>query len=62
MNTYEKVKAIADERKESISAIENGAGIGNAVIAGWKSSSPNVKTLKAVADYMGVSIEELIGD
>ena len=37
-------------------------GFGNATIRGWVTSSPTVEKLKAVADYFGVTVDELLED
>ena len=37
-------------------------GFGNSTIRGWAKSSPTVEKLKAVADYFGVTIDELLSD
>lgn len=60
MSIYEKIAAIAAERKIPIYKLEKEAGIGNGVISGWKEGQPQVDTLKKVADALEVSIEELI--
>lgn len=57
---YENVKRLSGKKGKSIRAIEMQAGLGNGVIRGWKNSSPTVDKLKAVADVLGVSLEELI--
>lgn len=57
---YKNVKAIADEKGVSICEIEKKAGIANGTIGGWKKSSPNVKSLAAVAKVLEVSINELL--
>lgn len=54
---YERIKALADERGISISAIERECGLGNATIKGWKECTPSALNLKKVADFFGISIE-----
>lgn len=45
----------------SISRLEKETGLGNATIRGWGISSPTVEKLKVVADYLGVTVDYLIG-
>ena len=57
---YATIKELCTERGISIAECEKRAGIGNGVIAGWKSSSPMVKNLKAVADVLNVPVQDLL--
>lgn len=59
---YDKVKALAESKGITIAALEKQAGLSNGTIGKWKESSGGVRieTVKAVADALGVSIEELI--
>lgn len=57
---YENVKELCKEKGISISALEREAGLGNGVIAGWKTASPNLNSLQAVAKALGVGINKLI--
>ena len=60
MSIYEAVKKIAEEKGLSIPVIEKKAGLANGAIGKWRESVPKVDNLKAVADVLEVSIEELI--
>ena len=51
-----------EKNKISISKLENECGLGNATIKGWKNSSPTVETIKKVADYFNVTVDELIAE
>ena len=57
---YENVLKLCEERGISIAALERQLGLGNATIRGWVKSDPRVTTIKAVADYFGVTIEDLL--
>lgn len=57
---FNNIETLCKERKISISALEAACGLGNATIRGWKCSSPRVESLKRVADYFNVSIDELM--
>ena len=60
MTVYDRVKALADENNKKIANIEAETGLSNGTISKWKKSIPYVDTLKKVADYFHVSIEELL--
>ena len=36
--------------------------MGNGTVRGWKTSSPSIENLKKVADYFGITVDELISD
>nr|DAS81885.1 MAG TPA: repressor protein [Caudoviricetes sp.] len=57
---YEKVKRICKERKISIFQLERNCGIGNGTIGRWRNSKPNTETIKKVADYLRLSVDELL--
>lgn len=57
---YEKVKRFADAQNISISALEKKAGLKNGTIGKWRYSSPILRNLQAVADALGISINELL--
>ena len=54
------VSNLCKERKISIARLEREVGIGNGVISGWENGNPRVDTLKKVADYFGVTVDELL--
>lgn len=56
---YKNIVNLCKERGISIARLEQEVGLGNATIRGWASSSPTVEKLKLVADYFGVTIDEL---
>ncbi len=55
-----RVRTLCDENGISISRLERETGLGNATIRGWATSSPTVDKLKLVADYFGVSVDDLL--
>lgn len=59
---YENIKRLCAEKGISIWALEKEIGIGNGVIGKWgiKGSSPRLETVKAVADYFGCTVDELL--
>jgi len=59
---YDKILALCRERDISIRRVEMDCKIGNGTIRGWNTSSPRVNKLKAVADYFGLTINDLVYD
>jgi len=57
---YENVCRLAEKRGLTIQQLEQKAGIGNGVVCKWKTYTPRVKTLKKVADALGVSVNTLL--
>ena len=59
---YTNVSTLCQSRGISIARLEKELGFGNSTIRGWVSSSPTVEKLKAVADYFGVTVDDLLSD
>ena len=57
---YTKIKKICAEKGISVAQVEREAGLKNGAISKWNDVTPLVTNLKAVADYLGVSIESLL--
>ena len=57
---YENILTLCKARNISVRTLEREAGLGNGVIAGWKRGFPRVDKLLAVADYFGVTLDELV--
>ena len=58
-NIYYNVVQRLTELGKPVSWLEQQAGLGNGVIAGWKESFPRVDNLQKVANVLGVKLEEL---
>lgn len=58
----EKIKAIAEEKKIPIRVIEKESDLPQGSICRWDKIKPNVYKVKAVADYLGVDINDLLSD
>lgn len=56
----ENIQQLCKEKGTSFFALERQLGIGNGVIARWSTCSPRVDSLKRVADYFGVTVDELL--
>ncbi len=57
----ENIRALCAEKRISIAALERSVGLGNGVIARWDESSPRLESVLAVANYFGVSVNQLLG-
>lgn len=55
-----KIRALCKERGVTIAEVERVTGLGNGVIRRWDENSPTVSKLKPVADYFGVTVDELL--
>lgn len=56
----DNIKRLCEKNKTSICAVERATGIGNGTIGGWHSRSPRLDTVKKVADYFGVTVDDLL--
>lgn len=57
---YEKIKEITKDRNISIYRIERDLSFSNGSIRKWSTSKPSAISLKKVADYLSISLEELL--
>lgn len=59
---YDNVQQLCKKHNISIFKLEQTCGIGNGAIGKWngKVSTPRIDTLKTIADYFGVSVDELL--
>lgn len=58
----ENIRALCKGRELTLAELERKTGIGNGVIARWATSSPRVDNLAKVADYFGVTVDDLLSD
>ncbi len=56
------IRRLCNERGISFWALERATGIGNGVIAKWENKSPRIDTLQKVADYFGVTVDDLLAE
>lgn len=56
----DNIARLCKDHGVSFARLERETGMGNGVIARWDTSSPTVANIKAVADYFGVTVDELI--
>ena len=59
---YENVVHLCRENGISITTLEKACGLGNGLIGKWAGNNPRVDNLKKVADYFGVTIDDLMTD
>lgn len=59
---YENIKELCKKKKISIYRIEKDLGFSASSIVKWKKAVPAADKLKAVADYLGVTMEYLLAD
>lgn len=57
---FDNVRKRCKARGVSIAVVEAAAGIGKNVIYKWQRNDPSLKNLKAVADYFGCTVDDLI--
>lgn len=57
---YKNIKTLCKKNNVSITTVEKETGLSNGAICKWSTCSPTIDKLKKVADYFGVSIEELL--
>ena len=58
---FDKVKSTAKEQGISLLQLNKEAKLGTNAIYSWKDNTPNVNSLKAVADVLGVTTDYLLG-
>ena len=57
---YQNIKYIVDQQKVSIRKIEQDTGITLGSIYHWNDVKPSVDKVVKVANYLGVTVEELL--
>ena len=59
---YDNICKLCEINSVSIMAVEKACGLGNGTISGWKDGNPRVDRLKLVADYFGVTVDDLMSE
>lgn len=57
---YKKIKELCSTSNVTIAELEKSCGFGKNTIWKWDSHEPSVSKVKKVADYFGVTVEDLI--
>lgn len=60
MGIYKNVQDVCKERGKTIMGLEDKLKFGRGSIYKWDTHKPNVLKVKAVADELGVTIDELL--
>lgn len=58
----DKIRALCAERKVGIADLEASALLGKNTVYRWDRAYPSADKLKRVADYFGVTVDELLKD
>ena len=56
----ENIRQLCKQNNISFAALEIQLGFGNGSIAKWQIHDPSMAKVKAVADYFGVTVDELL--
>ena len=59
---YDNVKKLCEKKGVSILSLEKALGFPRSSICKWNENEPGIRKVQKVADYLGVSIEELLKD
>lgn len=57
---FENIQKLCKEKGITISELERELNFGNGVIGRWRESAPRIDNAKKVANYFGVTIEQLL--
>ncbi|MEE1496488.1 MAG: helix-turn-helix transcriptional regulator [Clostridium sp.] len=57
---FDNVRALCNERNIAISKLEDDLGFPRSYIYKWNKNEPGIRKVQKVADYLGVTIEELL--
>lgn len=59
---YERIKELCRINYTNVKQLEKSLGFANGYIQKWKTSHPNYLAVKKVADFFGMTIDELISE
>ena len=57
----EKIKELCKARNTSIPQVAEACGIGAGNIYRWDKNAPSIDKVRSVADYLGVTVNDLLG-
>lgn len=60
MNLFKSVRAMCRKKQVPVSRVEKDCGFGSNSIRRWGEHEPSISKVKKVADYLSVSVDELI--
>lgn len=61
MGLYETIKKVASEKGKSINKMEKDLGFARSSIGKFNTNTPSVDKVQAIANYLGVSLDILVG-
>ena len=56
----ENIRRLCSQKPVSIARLERETGISNGTISRWDTSSPTVENVQKVAEYFGVTVDQLL--
>lgn len=56
----DNIKREARKKGITITKLEEAAGLSNGTIGKWSTSSPRIDNLRPIADYFGITIDDLL--
>ncbi len=59
---YDNIKKMCERKEVSVGRIEKDLNFSNGSICKWNENEPGIRKVKKVADYLGVTIEELLAE
>lgn len=57
---FERIKMLCAEKGITVWRLERELGFSNGSISKWSTTSPSVEKVKAVAEYFGITVDDLI--
>lgn len=58
----ENIRQRCKDQGITLAELERAVGLGNGVIWRWDTTNPRVDSIKLVADYFGVAVDDLLQD
>lgn len=62
MRIYDNIKALCQANRKTVLELESELGFARSSISKWNENMPSIVKVKQVADYFGVTIEDLISN
>ena len=56
----EKIRTLAKEKGVTLAEVERSCGLGERSLSKWDKNIPSVDKVKRVADYFGITLDELV--
>ncbi|MGG5341174.1 helix-turn-helix domain-containing protein [Enterococcus sp. AZ192] len=57
---YDQIKKLASKKGISIQKIEADLELSNGIISKWNKAKPTINNLAKVADYLGMTVDDLL--